>query len=93
MLPIKSNDAQLLIKSSDKVLLKTKYTDSPNFAVDGVRYILGNSSKSGTFRSGDRFKSFELIKILEEIIDKAFEGIEFNLNNDQIEYLNSIIAE
>src|SRR5690625_172597 len=45
LLPIKSNDAQLLIKSSDKVLLKTKYTDSPNFAVDGVRYILGNSSK------------------------------------------------
>lgn len=93
LLPIKSNDAQLLIKSSDKVLLKTKYTDSPNFAVDGVRYIFGNSSKSGTFRSGDRFKSFELIKILEEIIVKAFEGIEFNLNNDQIEYLNSIIAE
>ena len=48
LLPIKSNDAQLLIKSSDKVLLKTKYTDSPNFAVDGVRYIFGNSSKSGT---------------------------------------------
>src|SRR5690606_30750958 len=62
ILPIKSNDAQLLSKASDKVLLKTKYSDSPNFAVDGVRYSFGTTSTCRTSRSGDRFKRFELIK-------------------------------
>lgn len=87
---INNDIIELLLKTSDIILSKTQYSDINNFATDGVSFVFANQSKSGTFRTGDNFKDFEFIRILERLIENIISQNEFNLNETEIQYLNSI---
>jgi hypothetical protein len=88
---MKSEDIELLSKSIEQILSKTQYSETTNYATDGIRYILSNNSKSGTFRTGDNFMYFYCIRILENLITKIINDEEAFLNEEEIKELKSKI--
>ncbi|HEY4539129.1 MAG TPA: hypothetical protein VIG94_03840 [Faecalibacter sp.] len=88
---INNHIIELLLKKSDIILSNTQYSNINNFAIDGVRFVFANQSKSGTFRTGDNFKDYKFIKILERLTENIISQNEFNLIESEIQYLNSNI--
>ena len=86
---INNHIIELLLKKSDIILSNTQYSNINNFTIDGVSFVFANQSKSGTFRTGDNFKDYKFIKILERLTENIISQNEFNLIESEIQYLNS----
>ncbi|GEM_PF-2723637 len=86
---MKSEDVDLLLKSSELILSKAEYTNDLNFTVDGVSYVLANNNKSGTFRTGDKISYYHVIKSLERIIEQIINEEDVSLDESEIKLLEN----
>lgn len=84
---IKNEYAELILNNLNEILSKTQYTEILNFTTDGIRFIISNNDKSGTFRSGDNFSDYYIIKILENIIEQTIQEKDVFLTKSEIEKL------
>ena len=91
--PIKNEGIQLIFTYLDQILSKTKYPEKINYTTDGVRYILSKNNKSGTFRTGDNFPDFYIIKIFEKMVHQIIKEEEVFLTKEEIEELKVRIVE